>query len=204
MVALIQAATNLPFFLLALPAGALADIVDRRRLLLFAQGWMLVAAVALAVLTFAGYMTPWLLGADLIVTAGVLTLATMTLAVAWLPYYPLWCVFLLLAGGAWLAALTRLNASAQAAVPRWVRARALAVYLLIFFGGMAAGSALWGYMAVRTGVPLTLTASAALMGVGSLMAFQYRLPEREGAELEPSRHWPEMAMTPTVCGEYAV
>ncbi len=47
MVALVQTLTSLPFFFLALPAGALADIVDRRRLLLFSQSWMLVAAVAL-------------------------------------------------------------------------------------------------------------------------------------------------------------
>src|SRR3954465_10379514 len=40
MVALVQAATNLPFFVLAIPAGALADIGDRRRVLLMAQGWM--------------------------------------------------------------------------------------------------------------------------------------------------------------------
>src|SRR5262249_50434789 len=50
-VALVQAATNLPFFVLAVPAGALADIVDRRRLLLVAQSWMLLVAVALAVVT---------------------------------------------------------------------------------------------------------------------------------------------------------
>src|SRR5438105_5907375 len=61
MVALVQAATNFPFFFLAIPAGALADIVDRRRLLLVAQSWMLLVAVALAAVTFAGQMTPWLL-----------------------------------------------------------------------------------------------------------------------------------------------
>src|SRR5262249_1518444 len=60
-VALVQAATNLPFFILAVPAGALADIVDRRRLLLVAQSWMLLVAVALAVVTFTDQMTPWLL-----------------------------------------------------------------------------------------------------------------------------------------------
>src|SRR3954469_22855636 len=51
MVALVQAATNLPFFVLAVPAGALADIVDRRRLLLVAQTWMLLVAAVLAVVT---------------------------------------------------------------------------------------------------------------------------------------------------------
>src|SRR4051794_24364054 len=58
MVALVQAATNLPVFALALPSGALADIVDRRRLLLAAQGWMLLMAAALAAATYAGLMTP--------------------------------------------------------------------------------------------------------------------------------------------------
>src|SRR2546429_9974123 len=50
MVALVQAATTLPVFLLALLAGALADVVDRRRLLLITQSWMLLAAASLGVL----------------------------------------------------------------------------------------------------------------------------------------------------------
>src|SRR5262245_37420313 len=61
LVGLVQTATNLPVFILALPAGALADIVDRRRLLLISQTWMLLMAAALAALAFAGLMTPWLL-----------------------------------------------------------------------------------------------------------------------------------------------
>src|SRR3954452_19630732 len=50
MVALIQTAASLPMFLLSLPAGALADVINRRKLLLFTQAWMLVAATALAVM----------------------------------------------------------------------------------------------------------------------------------------------------------
>jgi len=61
MVALVQAATSLPMFVFSLPAGALADVIDRRRLLLVTQGWMLFAAVGLSALTAAGLMTPWLL-----------------------------------------------------------------------------------------------------------------------------------------------
>jgi MFS family permease len=61
MVALVQTATSLPSFLLALPAGALADVVDRRRLLLATQGWMLIAAAVLGLLTIAGAVTPWTL-----------------------------------------------------------------------------------------------------------------------------------------------
>src|SRR5271156_3578242 len=60
-VALTQTASALPFFLLALPAGSAGDIVDRRKLVLFTESWMLVIASILAVLTIAGLMTPWLL-----------------------------------------------------------------------------------------------------------------------------------------------
>jgi MFS family permease len=59
MVALMQTATSLPFFLLALPAGALADVVDRRRLLLAMQEWMMAAAAVLGTLTLTGVTTPW-------------------------------------------------------------------------------------------------------------------------------------------------
>src|SRR5213594_2951949 len=61
LVALVQAATSLPVFLVALPAGAIADLVDRRRLLLATQGWMLAAATLLGVLTILDVMTPWIL-----------------------------------------------------------------------------------------------------------------------------------------------
>jgi MFS family permease len=61
MVSLVQAATTLPVFLVILPAGALADMVDRRRFLLITQGWMVLAAGALGVLTLRHNITPWVL-----------------------------------------------------------------------------------------------------------------------------------------------
>ena len=57
-VSLVQAATIMPVFLLALPAGALADILDRRSFILATQGWMLLAAALLAALTYAGLTDP--------------------------------------------------------------------------------------------------------------------------------------------------
>ncbi len=61
MAALVQAATTLPVFLLGLLAGALVDVMDRRRLLIVAQSWMLVVAAALAAATAMGQDTPSLL-----------------------------------------------------------------------------------------------------------------------------------------------
>ena len=69
-VALVQVATTLPIFLLSLPAGALADIVDRRRLMLLITVLMASVSTALALATHAGWMTPALLVAGLL-TAGV-------------------------------------------------------------------------------------------------------------------------------------
>lgn len=61
MVSLVTAATTLPVFLVMLPAGALADLVDRRRFLLITQSWMVAAAGILGFLTLLHVVTPWTL-----------------------------------------------------------------------------------------------------------------------------------------------
>jgi predicted MFS family arabinose efflux permease len=61
MIGLVQAAAALPVFLVILPAGALADMVDRRRFLLLTQGWMVLASAALGILTLTSCVGPWVL-----------------------------------------------------------------------------------------------------------------------------------------------
>src|SRR5215467_3644812 len=56
LIALMQTAASLPVLLLGLPAGAVADILDRRRVLIFWQSWMLVTALVLSLVTLAGGM----------------------------------------------------------------------------------------------------------------------------------------------------
>lgn len=58
MIGLVQAAMSLPVFLVVLPAGALADMVDRRKLLIITQSWMMAAAAALGVLTITRMVSP--------------------------------------------------------------------------------------------------------------------------------------------------
>src|SRR5450755_1004034 len=50
-IALIQTASALPFFLLALPAGSIGDIVDRRKLILATESWMAAVALLIVILT---------------------------------------------------------------------------------------------------------------------------------------------------------
>jgi MFS family permease len=61
MVSLVQAAATVPVFLVILPAGALADMMDRRRLLLIAQAWMVLSSGILGILTLTGFVGPWVL-----------------------------------------------------------------------------------------------------------------------------------------------
>ncbi|HEY1434690.1 MAG TPA: MFS transporter, partial [Thermoanaerobaculia bacterium] len=61
LVSLLQTAEGVAIFLLALPAGALADIVDRRHLLIVTQAWTCGIAAAVGVVTLTGHATPALL-----------------------------------------------------------------------------------------------------------------------------------------------
>ncbi len=78
LVALIQTAAGLPVVLLAVPAGAIGDLVNRRRLLIAAQSFMLAAATALAVLALAGLVTPWVLLALIFAVGAGQTLTSPT------------------------------------------------------------------------------------------------------------------------------
>ena len=71
MVSLVAAAANLPIFLLALPAGAMADLIDRRRLIIATQLWLVLCTGVLAALTRAHVAGPWtLLAITFLMAAG--------------------------------------------------------------------------------------------------------------------------------------
>ena len=356
MVALVQAATTLPVFLVILPAGALADMVDRRRFLLITQAWMVVAAGLLGVFTLLGWTTPWillgftfmlglgavmndpawqaitpeivcaenhapavalnsvgfnvaraigpalgglvivatssgiaflmnavsffgvifflyrwkrpsfekaatermvdslraglsymrqtpmvhcvlirtgafslaassllallpviargygasgyglLLGAfglgalagatvlprlrtfysvDGVVTAAIVLYAFMTFAAGRVHAFH-WLVLVLFAAGTgWIAILACLNVAAQTMSPPWMRARALSMYLLVLQGGMALGSAAWGSLATKYGIPTTMLCSGAALVLGLVTVRRYRLTSKE-LELAPA------------------
>jgi hypothetical protein len=81
-------------------------------------------------------------------------------------------------------------------VPGWVRARVIAVYLLAFYGGLAAGSVAWGLAADQVGVGLALLASGVWTVAGLVASVRYRLPEGPPPDLSPSGHWPEAPAVP--------
>lgn len=114
--------------------------------------------------------------------------AMAVLATAWMPAMAAFAA--LLGGFSWIAVLTTFNVSAQTALPNWVRARGLAVNLMVFFGSMAFGSALWGQVATATSTTTTLLIAAAGLLVGIALTRNYTLGQGEALDLTPSMHWP--------------
>jgi MFS family permease len=129
---------------------------------------------------------------DLVVAVATLVFAGSTVVLALVHSFPVVCLALLLAGGAWLSHLSSLNVAVQTVVPSWVSGRALSVYMLIFYAGLTAGSALWGAVADRAGVAEALLLSVAGMVIGLLFTLRFHLKSGEGLNLSPSRQWPTL------------
>jgi MFS family permease len=127
---------------------------------------------------------------DLLVAIATVLFASMMLLLAFIrnPWMIAPAMFVL--GAAWIALLSSFITSAQASVPSWVRGRALAFYMLVFFGGMALGSALWGTVSAHLGVTAAFLCSSAGLVAGLGISARHRLKETEGLNLGQSLHWP--------------
>lgn len=98
---------------------------------------------------------------------------------------------MVVSGCAWLVMVSIFNVAIQIAVPAWVRARVLAVYMLVFAGGLSGGSAIWGAVATHQGLKAALLYSAGGLMLGLLAVIRYRIILDEDLDLTPSLHWPE-------------
>jgi len=147
MVGLVQAAGALPVFLVILPAGALADMVDRRRFLLVTQGWMVLASATLGVLTLTSHVGPW-----------VLLLFTFLLGLGSVMNDPAW------------------QAITPELVPRKQHASAVALNSAGFNVARAVGPALGGVIVAAVGCGVTFLLNAAsFLGV-ILFLYRWRRP----------------------------
>ncbi len=112
---------------------------------------------------------------DGLVAGATVVFALLTFAAGQVHIFEWLCLVLFTAGAAWIGILACFNVVAQTMCPSWMRARALSMYLLVMQGGMAIGSALWGAVADREGVPAALAWSAIAMIVGLTTIRRHRL-----------------------------
>src|SRR5437660_1558222 len=152
LVALTQTASAFPFFLLALPAGALGDIFDRRKLILTTEVWMFSVAVVLAVLAVLHLITPW-----------VLLLLTLALSAGDALEAPTW------------------RAVLPEVVPQEGLMSAIALNGIEFNLARAIGPALGGFLNAALGIAAVLSVNAATyLGVLWVLGRWKRPPDRAG------------------------
>ena len=107
------------------------------------------------------------------------------------PWLALTLPALALGGAAWVLTLSTFNVTVQMSVPRWVVARALALYQMAAFGGMAVGSWVWGTLADSHGVAAAFCASAGVQVVCILVGLRLPLATAGDLNLDPLSRWTE-------------
>jgi MFS family permease len=129
-------------------------------------------------------------------TEGIVRIATMTMAaaIAIVATSSLMAISLLtlaVAGAAWVLALSTFNVAVQLSAPRWVLARALSMYQMSTFAGIALGSWLWGLIAHVEGLRLALFIAGAVLFLSALLGYWRALAETASLNLELLRRWKE-------------
>lgn len=94
-------------------------------------------------------------------------------------------------GISWMWTLSIFSVSAQGALPDWVRARGLAIYLMVFFGSMSVGSLIWGAIATNMGIKPALIISSLTLTLGMILSRKQKLNQGEAVDLAPSESWAE-------------
>ena len=125
---------------------------------------------------------------EVIVSAGIAALGLVLMAMSALHSLSTLAPVMLVGGAAWVVFISLISALLQNLAPDWVRARVLAIFLLVYQGTFAAGSACWGAVAQRGGIRVALI-YAGVGTIGSVMlALIARLPDST-VDLSPWNHW---------------
>ena len=186
------------FFFFASAYWALLPLIARERLNADAPYYgILLASIGAGAVTGALLLPRLKLPGGQLVLAGSLLTAFVIAGLAFIQSQWIAPILLFAAGIAWIAVLTNLNVAAQSVLPNWVRARGLAVYLMVHFGAMTAGSALWGLVAQETSITAALLFAAAGGAFFAVVTAWFAGLPKGDADLSPGMHWAE----PVTAGE---
>lgn len=192
------------FFMFASALTALLPIVVNRDLQASAGSYgLLLGCIGIGAITGA-VLLPKLrarIPPDRMVLIATLVYAGCMLALALLRDIRLLYVVSLVNGFAWITVLSSLQIAAQTSVPAWVRARALALYIVVFSGGMAIGSIGWGTLAQQAGTTTALLVAAAGTVLAAFFGLRFRLGEAANVNVTPSGHWPQPVVVADIAGD---
>jgi MFS family permease len=186
-------ARSAAFFLCASASWALLPLVVRQTLQAGSAVYgSLLAFIGTGAVTTAFFLPRLLnyLSSDWLVALATLAYAASMLALAHLRDVYLLAAVMSLSGAAWISVVSSLQVAAQAALPEWVRARGLSLFMVVFMGGMAGGGLIWGHLAETAGIPFALTVAAGAAVFGAVVTVPFRIGGYENADFTPSMHWP--------------
>lgn len=115
-----------------------------------------------------------------------LAYALGVLVVAQLENIWIQCGALFVAGIGWMCVGTTNLVAIQSAVPPWIRARSVAIYMLVFQGSLAMGGAAWGLVATQMGTREALLVSSIAVAISLLVMWRHPTRLGEEAEVTPS------------------
>jgi MFS family permease len=144
------------------------------------------AGAVLGALTMQPARARW--STEAVASGGVAILGLMTIAAGFLHAMVVLAATMLVAGAAWIVFISLVSALMQSLAPDWVRARVLAVFMLVFQGGLAAGSALWGAVAVRAGIQHALLWAGLGIMMTAALGLVAKLPDTT-TDVSPWNHW---------------
>ena len=125
---------------------------------------------------------------ETVVSAGVVILGLVMMAIGGLHTLSTLAAVMLIGGAAWVIFISLINALVQNLAPDWVRARVLAIFILVYQGGYAFGTVVWGAFAQRASVRTALVYA----GIGTIaniaVALFAKLPDST-TDLSPWNHW---------------
>ncbi|WP_201979645.1 MFS transporter [Hymenobacter rubidus] len=128
------------------------------------------------------------------VLLGVLAFCGTNLALALVNQIYLLYAVMFASGIAWLMVMTSFSTTVQLSVPKWVQARVISVYMLVFQAGLSVGSLVWGELADHISLQTSLLVAAGWMLASTLLALPFPMRSAEGLDLAPAEHWPDPAI----------
>ncbi|WP_210516985.1 MFS transporter [Hymenobacter terricola] len=132
------------------------------------------------------------------VLLGVLAFGGTNLALALITRIYLLYAVMFVSGIAWLMVMTSFSTTVQLSVPKWVQARVISVYMLVFQAGLSVGSLAWGELADHLSLEISLLIAAGWMLASALLALPFPMRSAEGLNLDPAEHWPDPEVEGTI------
>jgi MFS family permease len=138
------------------------------------------------------------LSTNVVLAAAALLYAAALAVIALVTSFLATLAALVVSGLAWMAVTSALQAELQLMLPAWVRARGVAIYMVIFTGAQTGGALLWGLLANRAGLQPAVLGSAVVVLAAAVAGLFWRVPEAGHLDPQPITYWtvPQLAYDP--------